>query len=198
MDNQSPAESVPGQLLPQGPAVTRLKIRQLWSRMLKVSRLSSSTYTELRNDETATGQSIAVLFLASLSYAIGFSLLFEPFELYSLVVGIMARLILSMFAGLIWVLIAFFLGTKLFQGKASFWQLARPLFFSATPGVFFILIGIPFEAVYRTITTIVAAWIIIGGVIALKNSMGFGYERSMLTYIVGFLAGIAIAGFFGI
>ncbi len=166
--------------------------------MWKVSRLSSSTYLELRNDETATGQSIAVLFFASLSYAIGFGLLFEPFGLYGLVVGIMARLILSMFAALIWALIAFFLGTKLFQGKASFWQVARPLFFSATPGVFLVLIGIPFESFYRTVAAILAAWIIIGGVIALKNSMGFGYNRSMLTYIVGFLAGIAIAGFFGI
>ncbi len=185
-------------MLPQGPSVTRLKIRLLWSRMLKVSRLNSSAYLELRNDQAATGQSIAALFLASLSYAIGSSLRFEPFGLYGLVVGIMAQLILSMFAGLIWALIAFFLGTKLFQGKASFWQLARPLFFSATPGVFFILIGIPVEAIYRTITTIVAVWIIIGGVIALKNSMGFGYDRSMLTYVVGFLAGIAIAGFFNI
>jgi Yip1-like protein len=166
--------------------------------MLRVFRFNSGTYLEIRNDETATGQAIAALFLASLSYAIGFSFLTESLDLYSLVVGALTQLIISMMAGLVWALMAFFIGTKLFQGKAKFWQLARPLFFSATPGIFLILIAIPIEPVYRTIAAVFAAWIIIGGVVALKNSMGFGYDRSMLTYIVGFLAGIAIAGFFGI
>ncbi len=166
--------------------------------MIRVSKFSSSAYLEIRNDEAATGQAVAVLFVASLSYAIGFAFLFQPFELYSLVVGALAQLIISMFAALIWALLAFFLGTKVFQGVASFWQTARPLFFSATPGVFLILIGIPIDPLFRAIAAVVAAWIIFGGVVALKNSMGFGYDRSMLTYIVGFLAGIAIAGFFGI
>ena len=195
MDNPSAAEDITGLSLPQGPTITRVKIRQLWSRMLKVSRLNGSAYLEIRNDESATGQSIAALFLASLGYAIGYSLLFESFGLYSLVVGITARLILSMFAGLIWALIAFFMGTKLFRGNAKFWQVARPLFFSVTPGVFFVLIGIPVELVYRPVAAIVAVWIIVGGVMALKQSMGFGYDRSMLIYVIGFLAGIFLAGY---
>ncbi len=164
--------------------------------MLKVSRFNSTTYGELREDENATGQAVAALFLASLSYAIGFTLFTEPFALYSLLVGIMSRLLLSMLAGLVWAGAAFLVGTKLFRGKANFWQVARPIFFSATPGVFFVLIAIPVELVTKTVAIAVFVWVIAGGVVALKNSMGFGYDRSMLTYIVWFLIGIFVAGFF--
>ena len=181
--------------LPQSPAITKVKIRQLWSRMRRVLRFNSGVYLELRNDETATGQSIATLFIASLGYAIGYSFLFLPFEPYILVVSITARLILSLSAGLVWALVAFFLGTKLFKGSAKFWQVARPLFFSVTPGIFFVLMGISVEQVYRPVAAIVATWIVVGGVVALKNSMGFSYNRSMLIYIVGFLGFIVLGGF---
>lgn len=182
----------------QGPAVTKLKLSQLWLRMLKVARFKRETYLELRNDEQSTGQAVAALFLASLSYAIGITLFAQSIALYSLLVGVLSQLILSMLAGLIWAGTVFLVGTKLFRGKARFWQLARPLFFSATPGVFFALIAIPVKPVYVAVTYVVFVWIIVGGVVALKNSLGFGYDRSMLTYIVGFLAGISVAGFFNL
>ncbi len=185
--------------LPQGPAVTKAKIRQLGSRMLRVFKLSGTNYIELRNDETATGQSIAALFFASIGYAIGYSLfvqnLVQYYDFYGLLVSTLTGLIISMFAALIWALVTFFLGTKLFKGKANFWQATRPMFFSASPGILFILIGIPLDLVYRPAAAIVGLWLIIGGVVALKNSMGFGYERSMLIYIVGFLGFIALLGF---
>ncbi len=164
--------------------------------MLKASRLRSDTFLELKEDESATGQAIAALFLACLSYGIGFTLFTKPLALDAVLVGILTYLILSLLAGLIWAIMAFLVGTKLFQGKTRFWGLARPLFFSASPGTLFILIAVPLDFVSRTVAAAVSAWVIIGGVVALKNAMGFGYDRSMLTYIVGFLIGIAIAGFF--
>lgn len=184
--------------LPQDRAVTRLKLHKLWSRMLQVARFDSETYLELKEDNTATGQAVAALFFACLSYGIGFALLTSPFALYAILVGVLARLLLSLLAGLVWAVTVFVIGTKLFQGNARFWELSRPLFFSATPGIFFILIAVPFEYVVGPVTVIVSVWVIVGGVVALKNAMGFGYERSILTYIVGFLIGIALAGFFGL
>ncbi len=166
--------------------------------MLRVARFNRETYLELREDKSANGQAVAALFLACLSYGIGFTLFNQPLALDNIIVGILANLILSLLAGLLWAITAFLVGTKLFRGKAQFWQLARPLFFSATPGIFFILIAIPVDFISRAVTAGLAVWVVIGGVIAVKNSMGFGYDRSMLTYIVGFLIGIALAGFLGL
>ncbi len=165
--------------------------------MLKVFRFDSQTYLELKEDKNATGQAVAALFLACLGRGIGNSLQ-PPLAIDLVLVGILAGLILSLVAGLLWSITAFLVGTKLFQGKAQFWQLARPLFFSASPGIFFVLTATPVSLVSAATGAIVATWIIVGGVIALKNAMGFSYNRSMLTYIVGFLIGIAVAGFLGL
>jgi Yip1-like protein len=166
--------------------------------MLRVFRFNSQNYLELRDDENATGQAVAALFLVALSYAVGFALFIGPFDFYSLLVGVMSQLILSMLAGLIWAGTAFLVSTKLLRGKAKFWQVARPLFFSYTPGLLFVLIAIPVEPVYLAVTVVVFVWMIAGGVVALKNAIGFGYDRSMLAYIVGFLIGILVAGFFNV
>ena len=166
--------------------------------MLKVFLFNSETYLELRDDENATGQGVAALFLVALSYAVGFALFIGPLELYSLLVGVISQVILSMLAGLIWAGTAFLVSTKLLRGKAKFWQVARPLLFSYAPGVFFVLIAIPVEPFYLAVTVAVFVWMIVGGVVALKNAVGFGYDRSMLTYIVGFLIGILVAGFFNV
>ena len=164
--------------------------------MIKASQFSSYTYLELREDESATGQAVAALFLACLSYGIGFTLFTVQLVLYSVLVGILANLILSLLAALVWAITAFLVGTRLFRGKTRFWGLARPLFFSASPGILFILIPVPLDFVSRAVAAVVSAWVIIAGVVAVKNAMGFGYDRSLLTYIVGFLIGIAIAGLF--
>lgn len=180
----------------QARGITRDKLRQLASRMLGASRFSSDTYLELKEDETATGQAVAALFFACLAYGIGFTLFTVQIALDSVLVGILANLILSLLAGLVWAFTAFLVGTKLFQGKTHFWGLARPLFFSSSPGIFFILLPVPLDLATRAVAVVVSAWIVVAGVVALKNAMGFGYDRSMLTYIVGFLIGIALAGFF--
>ncbi len=173
--------------------------------MLKAARLRGETFQEIRNDGAATGQALAVLFLATLSYGIGFSIFVAfqsgDFTLQGLIIGALANMMLSLIAALLWAITTFLVGTKLFRGKVLFWDHARTLFFSATPGVLFILIAIPYWAVYASATFVLIWWIVVCGVIAVKNSMGFpgsqrdAYMRTLLTFVVGFLALIAISGF---
>ena len=181
----------------QNRAITRVKLSQLASRMLKAGRLSTDTYLELAKDKSANGQAIAVLFLATLGYSIGYTLLIGPLALDSILVGILTYLIISLMAGLLWAITTFLVGTKLFKGKTGCWGLARPLFFASSPGILFVLIAIPQDLISRGVAAAVAIWIVACGVVALKTAMGFSYQRSMLTYIVGFLVGIAISYFFG-
>ena len=104
----------------------------------------------------------------------------------------------SVAASLVWSIATFVIGTKLFRGNTSYWGLARPLFYSTTPALLFILIAIPVLPARQVVGAIVWVWTLIAGVFAMKNAMGFSTERSMLTFVVavlllGLLGGFALS-----
>lgn len=183
------------------PPITRFKIGEMWSRIKKVARFDGATFLELRNDDKATGQSIAVLALASLSYGVGRGLLDSNssagFALYEFIIATFVTMLLSMIALLIWSMTSFLVGTKLFKGVTSFLGLLRPLFFSSSPGLLLIFVGIPIDIASRVVGSVVFGWMLIAEVFAIKNAMGFNFQRSMLTFIVGFLILLLIATTFG-
>lgn len=161
------------------------------TRVKKIARFDKSTIEELREDKTATGQALAVLLLVGLSYGLGYSIFrgiqdnnLSPTETIS---GTIANLIFTDFAVFIWSATIFLVGTKLFQGKTGYWQLARPLFFSTAPGTLFILIAIPFRPIIIATAITAATWTVVSGFIVLKNVMGFNLQRALLTSVVGLL-----------
>src|SRR5439155_10121942 len=129
-----------------------------------------------KEEKSATGQAIAVLLLVGLSYGLGYSVFtglqtnnLPPTQLIS---GTIANIIFTAFAAFIWSATVFLVATKLFKGKTGFWELARPLFFSATPGILFILIAIPVRPIIIATTIIASAWIVSAEFVALKSWMG--------------------------
>ena len=158
---------------------------------MNVTRLNAQGVLELKEDRRATGQSVAVLVMATLSLGIGFEVFKElssgGFSLYGIIVGGLANTISFSFATVVWSITLFFVGTKLFQGKTGYWELARPMFFSAAPGTLFILISIPIPPVYISVTIIAATWVVLSQAFALKQTMGFNVQRTFLTVGVGFL-----------
>jgi hypothetical protein len=87
----------------------------------------------------------------------------------------------------VWSGTTFLIVTKLFRVSMSYWGLARPFFFSWAPGLFFILMSIPFPAISELVRAIGAAWIAIANVFAVKYAAGFSVQQSMLTFIIGVL-----------
>jgi hypothetical protein len=176
--------------------ITRQKIHQLGSRIIRIARFDKDTFSELKDDRSATGQAVAVLLLVGLSYGLGYSIFtglqtnsLSPNQLIS---GTIANMIFTDFAAFIWSATVFLVGTKLFQGKTGFWELARPLFFSAAPGLLFILIAIPIRPIIIATTIIASAWIVSAEFVALKSAMGFNTQRALLTSVVGLLTLIFI------
>src|SRR5467141_1411913 len=157
--------------------ITGRKIRQLGSRIYHLARFDKETFRELKEDKNATGQAVAVLLLVGLSYGLGFSI----FN------GLQKSTLSPDFVIFVWSATVFLVGTKLFQGKTGYWQLARPLFFSTAPGILFILIAIPFYPVIVAIAVIASTWIISEEFVALKSAMGFNTQRALLTSVVGLL-----------
>jgi len=172
-------------------AITRSKIRQLWSRAQRTARFDVLTIHELKEDTTANGQAISILLLVGLCYGIGYSILTgvqtHTLSANQLISGTIANTIFTDFAAFVWAATVFLVGTKLFQGKTGFWQLARPLFFSTAPGVLFILIAIPWRPVIVAAAVVASAWIVSAEFVALKTAMGFNLQRALLTSVVGLL-----------
>lgn len=171
--------------------ITGRKIRQLGSRIYRIARFDQETFRELKEDRTATGQAVAVLLLVGLSYGLGFSI-FNGLQKSSLSLNFVisqtiANMIITDFAVFVWSATVFLVGTKLFQGRTGYWQLARPLFFSTAPGTLFILIAIPFSLIIVTAAVIASAWIVSAEFVALKSAMGFNTQRALLTSVVGLL-----------
>jgi Yip1 domain len=180
----------------------------MWSRMKKASRLDQQGIMELKTDPTATGQAVGVLVLAGLAYGIGFTAQTEfqrqNLSIYGIIVGSLANTVTVCFAAFVWSATTFLVGTKLFQGKTSYWELARPLFFAASPFFLFLLIAIPIppilvqgSAVFwfqGTISVAAVAWLFLSQIFVLKQVMTLNWRRTILTVTVGLL----ILAFIGI
>src|SRR5690349_14740351 len=118
-------------------ASSRFHLQLMWSRIKQVSRLNREGILGLKVDKTATGQSVALLIFAGLSYGIGFTLLIQfrsgQISPYGIIVGSLASMVEVCFAAFVWAATLFLVGTYIFQGKTGFWELCRPLFFSTGP-----------------------------------------------------------------
>jgi hypothetical protein len=191
------------------PPASKLQLGLMWSRMKKASRLDQQGVLELKTDTTATGQAVAVLVLAALAYGIGYTAQTQfqrhNLSVYGIIVGSLANVVTVCFAAFVWSATAFLVGTKLFQGKTSYWELARPLFFASSPFLLFLLIIIPVPPIivqgnvpvywFQGIVAVAAVvWLFLSQVFALKQVMGLSLRRTVLTVAVGLL----ILAFIGI
>jgi hypothetical protein len=170
--------------------------------MKKTSRLDQQGVLELKTDSTATGQAVAVLVLSALAYGIGYTAQtqFQRHDqsIYGIIVGSLANVVTVCFAAFVWSATAFLVGTKLFQGKTSYWELARPLFFASSPFLLFLLIIVPIPPIIvqgnvpvywfqGAVAVAAVVWLFLSQVFVLKLVMGLSLRRTVLTVAVGLL-----------
>jgi hypothetical protein len=159
--------------------------------MKKASTLDHVAVLELRENKDATGQAIAVLVFTALAIGIGTTLQTEfvthTVSAYGILVGGLGGVITGCFAAFVWSGTLFLVGTKLFQGRTRFWELARPMFFSATPALLFILVSIPLQIVDTIVAVIASIWVVVLQGYVVKQVMSFNVRRTVLTLAVGFM-----------
>ncbi len=184
------------------PPTSKLQLGLMWTRMKKASRLDQQGVLELKTDSTATGQAVAVLVLSALAYSIGYTAQtqFQRHDqsIYGIIVGSLANVVTVCFAAFVWSATAFLVGTKLFQGKTGYWELARPLFFASSPFLLFLLIIVPIPPItvqgnvpvywfQGTVAVAAVVWLFLSQVFVLKLVMGLSLRRTILTVAVGLL-----------
>jgi hypothetical protein len=179
------------------PSATRqdLNLKRMISRMLKAGRLDGNTFRELRDDASATVQSLSLVAIIGLCYGAGLGL-FGFFAAGISILEIFTILLIGLFSALIiafvWSGITFLIVTKLFRRTIGYWGLARPFFFSWAPGLLFILMSSPIPLIFDIIRAAGTAWIGVASVFAVKHAAGFSVQQSMLTFIASVLALIFI------
>jgi hypothetical protein len=80
----------------------------------------------------------------------------------------------------------YFVGTRLFKGRATYGELLRTLGFAYSPGVLLILRFIPFLG--GLIAIAVGIWRIVAGFIAIRQALDLDTGNTIATIVVGILA----------
>ena len=162
---------------------------QLVNRMVRAAMLKTDLYEEVEADKTAIRQALIVVLIYSICAGIGAGLV-DPSTIgvgsffWKLFLGTLSALGFW----LIWSLITYFIGTRLFKGpetSATYGELLRTIGFAATPGIFMIFAFIPF--VGMLISFVAGVWMFIAIVIAVRQALDFTTWRAIGTCVVGYI-----------
>ncbi len=150
----------------------------LVERMQGAAMLNVETYEEVEADTTATGQAAGVVAIVALAQAIGAAGLG--------ITGILAGILGAFLGWLIWAGITYLIGDKLLGGTATWGELLRTIGFAQSPGVLYVLGFIPLLG--GLIRFAVSIWILIAGIIAIRQALDFSTGKAVLTALLGWLA----------
>jgi hypothetical protein len=161
--------------------MTQVK-RSIVDRMRGAAMLDIATYEEVEADTSATGQAAVVVAVAAVCAAIG-AIGHEEFRPLGTLVSTLA-------GWLIWSGVTYVIGDKIFHGTATWGELLRTLGFAKTPYLFLIFGIIPVFG--YLVWVAVAAWILIAGIIAIRQALDFSTQRALLTALIAFVIEYAV------
>lgn len=151
-------------------------------RMLGAARLKVATYEEVEHDTTATPQAAVVVGVVAIAAAIG--------SIGEGAGGVIAGLIAAYIGWLIWAGTTYLIGDKLLGGTATWGELLRTLGFAQSPGVLYALGIIP--VLGWIVRPVVWVWLLIAGVVAIRQALDFSTGKAILTAVLGFLAYVLV------
>lgn len=151
--------------------------RSIVDRMRGAASLDIHTYEEVEADTSATGQAAIVVVIVAIASAIG--------GVGSGAEGVLGGLISALLGWLAWAGITYVVGDKLFGGTATWGEMLRTLGFAQSPGVLYILAVLPL--VGWIVRLFVGLWILVAGIVAIRQALDFSTGKAVLTAIVGWL-----------
>jgi hypothetical protein len=152
--------------------------RHRWTdRMKGAALLHIDTYEEVEADQTATGQAAGVVALVAVAQAIGGA----GEGGFGIFAGVMSALL----GWLLWAGITYLIGAKVFGGTATWGELLRTIGFAQTPGVLHVLGLIP--VLGGLIRFGVVIWVLIAGIIAIRQALDISTGKAILTAVLGWL-----------
>lgn len=159
----------------------------LVQRMIRAARLEPALYEEVEADRTATRDAATAVTIVALAGGIGGAigaLLTRPEvgvtgAIAALVFGVISALV----GWLIWSYVTYFVGTRLFGGRATPGEMLRTIGFAQSPGVLNILAFIPVIGALVGLVTFI--WSLVAGVIAIRQALDFDTGKAVMTAVIG-------------
>src|SRR3989454_10023562 len=127
-------------------------LRRMGSRMLKAARLNGESFRELRDDPSATAQSVSIIAIIGLCYGAGvglFGFFIAGISTLEILTVTLISLLAEILIAIIWSGITLLIVTKMFGRRIGYWGLTRLLLFSWTLGLLFFLMSSPFPIVFE-------------------------------------------------
>ncbi len=139
----------------------------LTERMIKAAKLDMHLYEEVENDESATGQAVTVVVLASLAAGIG--------AVGSVGWGgILLGTIFALVGWFVWAYLTYLIGSKFLpepQTQANLGQLLRTIGFSSSPGVIRVLGIVP--GLSQLVFVVASIWMLVAMIIAVRQALDY-------------------------
>jgi hypothetical protein len=146
-------------------------------RMRGAALLDVPTYEEVEADTTATTQAAGVVAMVAVAQAIGAA--------GGGATAALAGVATAVLGWLIWAGVTYLVGDKLLGGTATWGELLRTLGFAQTPGLLYVFGIVPLLG--GLLRFVVGIWILIAGVIAIRQACDFSTGKAILTAVLGWL-----------
>lgn len=157
-------------------------------RMVRAARLEDALYEEVEHDQGATRQAMLVVVITSIAAGIGSIFTFGP-------AGLILFPIVSLVGWAIYAYLTYFIGTRLLAGpetSADWGELARTLAFANSPRILLVFAIGPFLG--GLVGLIVAIWVLVATIVALRAALDFSTGRAIGTAILGWIAQVVVMG----
>jgi hypothetical protein len=152
--------------------------RSFSDRAIAAAKLDVTAYEEVEADTTATGQAAGLVLISAIAQAIGVS--------DKGAVGIVGALLGALLGWVIWSGVTYLIGAKVFNGTATMGELLRTLGFAQAPGVLYVIGVVPLLG--WLVSAVVAIWILIAGIIAIRQALDISTGKAVGVAILGWLA----------
>jgi len=160
---------------------------QIIQRLTRMIKFDNTVYREIADDENATTEAAVIVGVASLLSAVGMAVRLRRVDTFFIqfIVGIAI-------GWLLWSYLAMFIGTRLFEGKADFWQMARTIGYAYAPTAVGIL-GL-FSCLGSLVTLAASLLALALGFFAVRETLGLSTEKAVITVIIGWIV-MAVVSF---
>jgi hypothetical protein len=169
----------------------------MFERVIRVFKLDRTVFEEVEHDESATMQAAIIVAIVAALSVVGtlLQLLFNLIrgtrpELGATLLNLVVTFVVAFVNWGIWSAVTYFVGTKLFNGKATLGEMLRVIGFAYAPRML---------SVIPCIGGIVGAiWSLIAGYFAVKEGLDLDDTGTIVTIIIGWLITIVIGFVLGL
>jgi len=155
-------------------------LQKIFSRLVRMVKFDNKVWEEIENDQEANMEALVIVLAASLLSAVGAAVSRGSISAFfaSLISGVLLN-------WLLWSWVTMFIGTKLFQGQATFWEMARTLGYANAPVALGLLAVIPCLGPFIGLAGLVLA--VVFGFLAAREALDLTTEKTIITVVIGWV-----------